>query len=50
MAETGKLGSADSLLGNLLPAFAGADDGIAIDGPAHWRPRDGRFTSGPIDS
>ena len=32
MAETGKLGSADSLLGNLLPAFAGVDDALPSTG------------------
>ena len=32
MAQTGKLGAADSLLGNLLPAFAGADDPLPSTG------------------
>ena len=33
MAQTGKLGAADSLLGNLLPAFAGADDALPSTDP-----------------
>ena len=33
MAQTGKLGAADSLLGNLLPAFAGADDVLPSTDP-----------------
>ena len=32
MAETGQLGSADSYLGNLLPAFAGAYDALPSTG------------------
>ncbi len=33
MAQTGKLGAADSLLGNLLPAFAGADAALPSTPP-----------------
>ncbi len=33
MTQTGKLGAADSLLGNLLPAFAGADAALPSTAP-----------------